>query len=301
VTGGPAAEGRPVPEMLPAAQPLPVPHTQDGRAGLRAVLADPGGALLALDFDGTLAPIVTRPEDARPAPGVREALTALLGRVGCCALVSGRSAEDVARRSSLGDLADLVIAGNYGLEVWRAGALRGPPPAPAIAAARQRLPALLADAPDGVHLEDKTQALVVHTRPAARPVEALEALRGPLAALAAELGLQLVPGRLVLELRPGGVDKGSAVRELVETCGARSVLYAGDDVGDLPAFAAVRDLRGRGIPGLGVLSADPGGAGETPGELAGAADLTLPGPAGVVAFLSALAARLPPRSRPTPG
>ena len=62
---------------------------------IAALLADPGSALLAIDFDGTLAPIVARPEDARPAEGAREVLAALAERLGAVAIVSGRAAEEV--------------------------------------------------------------------------------------------------------------------------------------------------------------------------------------------------------------
>jgi trehalose 6-phosphate phosphatase len=115
----------------------------------------------------------------------------------------------------------------------------------------------------------------------------LERLTGPLAALATELGLVTEPGRLVVELRPGGVDKGSALTGLVREMSASSDLYCGDDRGDLPAFAAVRTLRGEGIPGCAVAS------GSTESEFAAAAsDLIVEGPAGVVGLLEAIAAEL---------
>jgi trehalose 6-phosphate phosphatase len=271
---------------------LPEPATAEGRAGLEALLADPAGALVALDFDGTLAPIVARPELAAPHPGARRALHDLAGLVGCAAVVSGRGAADVVRRGGLAGIPGLVVAGNYGLEVWRAGETTTPPPSAGIAAARRRLPALLADAPAGVHVEDKRHALVVHTRPTADPAGTLAVLRAPLDRLAGELGLEVVPGRLVLELRPPGVDKGLAVRRLAEEAAARSLLVAGDDVGDLTAFAAVRALRRAGLPGLVVVADDPAGAGEAPAEVRRAADLVLAGPAGVVAFLTELVDRL---------
>ena len=80
------------------------------------------------------------------------------------------------------------------------------------------------------------------------------------------------------------MDKGVALAEYVREVGAGSVLYAGDDLGDLPAFAAVEKLRSDGTPGVLVCS----GSTEVP-ELAGRADLSVQGPAGVVAFLTELA------------
>ncbi len=89
----------------------------------------------------------------------------------------------------------------------------------------------------------------MHTRRAADPQAALDALRGPLTALAARTGLVVEPGRLVIELRPPGTDKGTALKDLVTERAAESVMFCGDDLGDLPAFGAVRALRAAGIPG----------------------------------------------------
>uniref|UniRef100_UPI002811BEFA trehalose-phosphatase n=1 Tax=Streptomyces sp. TaxID=1931 RepID=UPI002811BEFA len=108
--------------------------------------------------------------------------------------------------------------------------------------------------------------------------------KGPLGDLAARHGLVLEPGRMVLELRPPGMDKGVALASYLRETGAGSVLYAGDDLGDLPAFAAVEKLRADGVPGVLVCS----GSSEVP-ALADRADLAVPGPAGVVDFLTDLA------------
>jgi trehalose 6-phosphate phosphatase len=268
---------------------LPEPATAAGRAGLAAVLADPARALVAVDYDGTLAPIVPRPEDARPAAGAQEALAALAQRIGTVAVVSGRAASDVVALGALDGIDRLVVLGHYGLERWAAGAVQAPPVDPAVDAARAELPALLGAAPAGVHVEDKRHSVVVHTRPADDPAGALAAIDPPLRALAGRLGLEVVEGRYVLELRPPGVDKGSAVDELAGSAGAAAVVYVGDDLGDLPVFAAIDAGRRAGRPGLAVASADPAAA-DAPAEVVSAADLVLDGPPAVVAFLAALAA-----------
>jgi trehalose 6-phosphate phosphatase len=136
----------------------------------------------------------------------------------------------------------------------------------------------------GVHLEDKGHSLVVHTRPAGDPVAALTMLREPMSRIATEYGLELVPGRMVLELRPPGVDKGLAVRRLAEGWG--SVGYLGDDLGDLPAYDEVERLRATGVPGFTAASVS---GDDAPRELAERADLVLAGPAEVVAFIRDLA------------
>ena len=265
---------------------LPPPSTPEGRAGLDALLANPGHALVAADYDGTLAPIVARPQDAQPQPGALPALTALAGDVGTLAVITGRPAADAVALGGLETVPGLVVLGHYGGQRWQGGQLTAPPPPPAVAEARTALPGVLraAGAPEGTWVEDKAQAVAVHTRGTADPQAALDRLREPLGELAARLGLAAEPGRFVIELRPPGVDKGSALTGLVGERAARSVLYCGDDLGDLPAFAAVRSLRADGVPGCTVASASD----ESP-QVAAAADLVVAGPEGVVRLLTALA------------
>ncbi len=152
-------------------------------------------------------------------------------------------------------------------------------------AVRAELPGFLdgIEAWRGSWVEEKGRAVAVHTRRAADPVTAFESLRVPLAELAARHGLIVEPGRLVLELRPPGIDKGVALTEHVRETGASCVLYAGDDLGDVAAYAAVEKLRTEGVPGLLVCSGS-----EVP-ALADRADLVVEGPSGVVRLLTALA------------
>jgi trehalose 6-phosphate phosphatase len=260
-------------------------RTDAGRAGLAALRADPGRALVALDYDGVLAPIVARPEDAVPARGAVEALTALAARVGVLALVTGRAADLVVDLGGLHAVPGLVVLGQYGAQRWQDGRLSSAPPAPGLAGLRSAVPPLLE--PEGAALEDKGLSLVVHTRRAPDPVGAMQRLAGPLRRLADEAGLELHPGRNVLELRPPGHDKGGALLSLAEPPPS-AVLFAGDDVGDLAAVDAVDALRARGVPGVTVCSDSE----EGPAALRDRADLRVPGPDGVVALLAALAREL---------
>ncbi|MCW2600999.1 MAG: HAD-superfamily hydrolase, subfamily [Frankiales bacterium] len=260
------------------------PVTPAGRLGLAALRRDPRHAVVALDYDGTLAPIVSRPEEAVPQVGTVEVLTALAGRVGRIALVTGRPADVVVALAGLAPVPGLVVLGQYGVQRWQAGSLAEQPPAPGLAEARRALPSLL-DEP-GVQVEDKGLSLVVHTRQADDPVGALARLHPVLSALAARTGLQLTPGRLVLELRPRGYDKGRALRTLVD--GSSAVLFAGDDLGDLAAFDTVDALREEGTEGLLVCSDSE----EAPEALRSRADLVVPGPPGVVQLLNDLAGEL---------
>jgi trehalose 6-phosphate phosphatase len=274
-----------------SAAPIPDPRTAAGAAGLAELIADPARSVVAVDFDGTLAPIVRDPASARPAAGARAVLEELAERVGRCALVTGRPAAEAARLAGLDPAAGVLVVGHYGLQRWSAGRLDSPAPSPEVEAARSRLADVLRAAPPGVTLEDKTHSLAVHTRPAADPAAALEEVRPRLEQLARELGLEAVPGRYVVELRPRGVDKGSALRDLIAERDAHSVVYIGDDLGDLPAFDAVEAHRRSGGTGLTVASVDLA-AEDGPAELAARADLLLGGPDRVVAFLASVAAAI---------
>ena len=262
------------------------PGTADGLAGLEAVRADPGHALIAADFDGTLSPIVDRPGDARAHPGAVPVLTALAKTAGTLAIITGRPPAAAVRLGGLDAVPGLIVLGHYGWQRWQDGQVTTPEVPAGIQAARAVLPGLLrqAGAAIGTWVEDKEYALAVHTRRAADPQAALDRLRGPLTELAGRLDLTAEPGRLVIELRPPGVDKGAALTHLAAERAARSVLFCGDDLGDLPAFAAVRALRAEGTPGCSVASASP----ESP-QVADAADLVVDGPGGVVALLGVIA------------
>ncbi|MEU3536721.1 MULTISPECIES: trehalose-phosphatase [Streptomyces] len=274
--------------------PLPSPATQAGRDGLAALLAHPTAAVIGLDFDGTLAPIVDDPEQARAHPAAVAALTALAPKVAHVAVITGRPAGVAVRYGGFAGvpgLDHLTVLGHYGAERWDAttGTVTAPAPHPGVAAVRAELPGLLdrIGAWQGTWIEEKGRAVAVHTRRAQDPQAAYEALRAPLAELATRHGLIVEPGRMVLELRPPGMDKGVALGEYLRETGAGSVLYAGDDLGDLPAYAAVDKLRSEGTPGLLVCS----GSTEVT-ELAERADLVVDGPEGVVGLLTALAAQL---------
>jgi trehalose 6-phosphate phosphatase len=250
---------------------------------LAALLADPAHALVACDYDGTLAPIVLDPAAAVPAEGAVEALMTLAGLVGQVAIVTGRDALDVLRLGGLDRVPGLVIHGLYGDQRWHDGELEELRPDPGVLSARDDVGELVAAAEPGVRLEDKGRSLAVHTRRAAAPQDEVERLRAPLAEIAARHGLRLDSGRYVLELRPAGSDKGAVLTRLAHAVGATSVLFAGDDVGDLAAFEALRVLGAEGLATWSVAA----GSSEVP-SVAAAADLVVDGPAGVVRLLREL-------------
>ncbi|MFG2820683.1 trehalose-phosphatase [Kitasatospora sp. NPDC048365] len=274
---------------------IPEGMTAAGRDGVAGVVAQPSRTVVALDFDGTLAPIVADPASARAHPGVAAALAALASLVDSVVVVTGRPAAVAVEYGGLADvpgLERLTVLGQYGAERWEAatGEVVAPEVHPGVAGARAELPAVLAraGAPEGTWVEDKGRALGVHTRRTADPDAALDLLRAPLAELAERHALIVEPGRMVLELRPPGVDKGAALTGYLAERGPGPVVYAGDDLGDLPAYAAVERRRAEGLPALLVCSGPV--TGEPPvRELADRADVVVPGPAGVVELLSGLA------------
>jgi len=277
---------------VPQSGSLPTPATEAGRAGLAAVLAEPATALVAVDFDGTLAPIVTDPDAARALPGATEVLGRLGGFGAAVAVITGRPAEQAV---ALGDFTtagtDLVVLGQYGAQRWDAatGTVTSAAPPDGLDEVRAKLDAVLAalEAPAGTAIEDKGLAVAVHTRRTVDPASAIERLRGPLEALATRHGLVVERGRYVLELRGPGRDKGTAMRALITEFGVRSVLFVGDDLGDLAAYDAVEAFRHDGGNGVLVCSAS-----DEVTVLADRADVVVDGPTGVLAFLESLVAAL---------
>jgi trehalose 6-phosphate phosphatase len=268
--------------------PLPEPRTAEGAAALQALLTAPDRAVLGCDFDGTLAPIATRPEDARALPGALEALAAVAGRLRAVAIISGRPALQVVElggfRAASG-LDKLIAFGQYGRERWDAATdeLTAPPTPPSVDAARGPVTELVSGCPRGVTLEDKGAALVVHVREAEDPDAALTAVAPGLMKIALQSGLIIEPARMAYELRPPGYDKGRALRSLVEEHAARTVVFIGDDRGDVPAYDMVDTLRAEGLTGLTVASAS-----KEVDVLEERADLVVDGPAGVLEFLTVL-------------
>ncbi|HYZ57853.1 MAG TPA: trehalose-phosphatase [Streptosporangiaceae bacterium] len=246
---------------------------------LRAALSS---ALVALDFDGTLAPISAHPDDARPIAGARNILQEVRATGATLAIVTGRSVASILRISGFDAVPGIVIYGLHGVERWENGRLRAPAPPPGIGELRRSLPKLLTSiAHDAaIWIEDKELSLVIHTRLTAEPDRHLQALRAPVAEAAAAVGLEARPGKEVLEICIPGTDKGTAIRELIsdETAAA---FYAGDDVGDLPAVQEVNAWSDRsGRPKLAVAISPSGIS-----PLAEITDVTVPDPHSLISLL----------------
>jgi trehalose 6-phosphate phosphatase len=200
------------------------------------------------------------------------------------AIGTGRPALDAVRFGDLADVPGLVVYGHYGLERWSSEGLASPSAVEGVDAARSRLRALAGRYP-GTTVEDKGHSVAVHTRQAPDPAGVLEEIRPDMSVIARESGLQLTPGRFVFELRPPGIDKGYVVRALARDISPLAIVYAGDDLGDLPAVDAVRALESDGIAGF-VICSDA--TDEIVPALRDRADLVVAGPAGVLDFLRGL-------------
>jgi len=252
------------------------------------VAAHAEASALCLDFDGTLAPIVDDPNEARPLPGTVELLGQLAARLAAVALLSGRPAEYLAKHVPAPGLRYL---GLYGLQEIRDGRVWVDPrlraARPVVIAAQQDLRDHAAVRDSGAYLEDKQYAVAIHTRRVADPARWAAAIDEAARQVADRHGLEVVLGKLVWELRPAvHSDKGDAVRRVISESSARSVLVAGDDLGDLSAFAAALELRAQGGDAFRVAV----DSAEAPPALIEQADVIVEGPPGLLEFLQQLLA-----------
>lgn len=204
--------------------------------------ADADRLLVALDFDGVLAPEVDDPDDARALPASLAALLALRELPGTTvALVSGRSLESLDRVGGMPTAVPLV--GSHGLELRLSAEDAHPAVSAAdaerVVALRSRLAPLVARV-DGAWIEDKPAGLAVHSRLVANPDDAAAlgaAVRE--AAAAADRGLTVRDGKNVVELSVRDATKGDGLRVLAERFSPDAVLFAGDDVTDEDALAVL--------------------------------------------------------------
>jgi trehalose 6-phosphate phosphatase len=251
---------------------------------LRPLAAGPSSAALLVDYDGSLAPIVDDPAAAVVLPAARAALARVVPRLGRVAIVSGRPVDFL--RANL-PIDGLEYVGQYGLERLAGGQVLVDPRAePYVEEVARLLAAARTELPDARVEQKGTIAIGLHWR--GRP-ELEASVTGWARRAAADHGLECAAGRMAVELRPPvGMDKGVAVEEL--SAGFTAAAFAGDDLGDLPAFVAldrlVADGRLRHAVRIGVRSP------EEPPEVVARADVHVDGPAGLAALLDELASSI---------
>jgi trehalose 6-phosphate phosphatase len=250
---------------------------------------DPAGAALFCDIDGTLAPIVRRADEAH----VPEEISLLLGRLarryGLVACVSGRSAAEARRLVGVGGI---TYAGSHGAEMLDPGQKESRY-VPAFKSWEGRVRRFAADRDTPamrqlrVRIEDKGPIVAFHWR-GARDEDAARAHLEGLAREAETAGLTTHWGRKVLEIRPPvPIDKGQAVRELVERFRPRAALFGGDDATDLDAFDALDSLVASGDLDAAVrvgVRSDEG-----PPAIVDRADVVVDGVSGFTRVLESLA------------
>ena len=234
--------------------------------------ASPPSSALCLDFDGTLSAIVDDPVAARPLPGVPELLARLAVRFGLVAVISGRPVSFL--QKILASPPGVRLVGLYGMERIGADGSRAVSPE---AAPWERVIGLVvaraqAAAPPGVYVEPKGLTVTLHWRHAP---ESADWVASFVAQQAEAEGLQVHRGRRELELRPPlPVDKGTVVRSLA--AGFDAVAAFGDDIGDLPAFAALTELASTGVAVVRVAAVDD----ESPAAVRDRADVVVEGARG---------------------
>lgn len=240
------------------------------------VAADISGALIATDFDGTLAPISPNPNTVEPIPGARECLTRLSELAAEVAIVSGRNVEYLYQYFPTG----VTLVGLYGLESWKDGQITyhsnagvwRETMADVATAARLR-------GPDGMRVELKGLSITLHYREHPELADAVEEYSKVAAASA---GLRRRPARMSFELHPPiDEDKGTVLSRLASAY-TGPVVYCGDDVGDIPGFDALDQIAatGRTVLRVAVVS------GEMSPELSSRADLLVEGTEGALALLN---------------
>lgn len=202
------------------------------------------GASLLLDFDGTMVELAERPDLVRVGEDLRDLIAALHRRLeGRLAFVSGRDAESL---GALLALPGISIAGSHGLEIVHSDGRMERPERPATLDTAVAAMQAFAEGRPGVLVEDKPLGAALHYRQAPHEEQAAAELA---VRLAKDTGLALQTGKMMVELRHGGGDKGLAVERLTgepEMAGAAPV-FVGDDDTDEPGFAMARRLGGAGV------------------------------------------------------
>jgi trehalose 6-phosphate phosphatase len=203
--------------------------------------------LVAVDFDGTLAPFVVDPLQARAVPGALEALraAAALGGV-TAAVVSGRDLATLASLTGIGPGDGVTLIGSHGAQAGLEPAHDAPfldaDATALLSVVGGELEAIRSRYPT-VRMEHKPSAVVLHTR----GIEPSVAAAATIAAIEVGErypGVHVMPGKDVVELTVLEANKGSAVLELARATSSDATLYLGDDVTDERAFAALNPASG---------------------------------------------------------
>lgn len=241
-------------------------------APLDAFVQTAASAGVLLDVDGTLSPIVERPELARLVTGTADVLARLVERYRVVAVISGRTDDQLER---LVDVRGVRLVGSYGLAH---GSVHADVISAVLAVAAQV---------EGAWMETKGPTIAVHYRATPDAISAGRALEQQMGTIAGSAEMALLSGKHVVELVPAGFPlKEGAVERIIESDALRAALYAGDDIADLLAFEALDRARANGRLEHAVKVAVRGA--ETPEDLVAAADIVVEGVSEMIDLLATL-------------
>ncbi len=255
-------------------------------------------AAVVCDIDGTLAEIAATPGEAKLAPGARDAMNRLIELVEVVAVVSGRSAPDA---SLMIDLPGVLVIGNHGFEWLRNGERIVDPSVqaviPDVATALSDIASQIALEPAlmGTIVENKEISGSIHYRQTAHHDLSRARLFDLASVEADRFGLKVTEGRMVIELRPSvEINKGVALRHIIERERLNGMVFLGDDVTDIDGFRVLTLMRDEyGFAGASIAVSDP----EAKPEVIESADASVSGVPACIELLTTLADSLTNGSR----
>jgi trehalose 6-phosphate phosphatase len=228
-----------------------------------AVVPDLGKCALLLDIDGTILDLAPSPQQVWVPTGLRQTLSrldALTG--GALALVSGRPISDI---DLIFSPLELAAIGGHGAEMRAVAGTEPLKRAPPLPAALKRKLASVSELGPGILAEDKGYSLALHFRLAPEKAEAVRAAVDKICAGVPPGVIEILPGKLVVEIKPAGISKATAVRELMDCApfADRNPIFIGDDATDEPVFGIISQFGGLGFS-VGRVSPNVNGHFERP-------------------------------------
>jgi trehalose 6-phosphate phosphatase len=226
-------------------------------------VADLRDRAILLDIDGSILDIAPSPRQVQVPTDLRRTLVRLAEATdGALALVSGRPIDDI----------DLIFSplrfaaiGVHGAEMRIRGSAEVQSRARPLSATLKRKLATVAELGPGILIEDKTYSLAMHYRLAPEKGSMILAAVSKICAAVAQGTVEILPGQLVVDVKRAGINKGNAVRKLMQypPFAGRHPIFVGDDTTDLPVFGMISEFGGQAYS-VGGINAVVDGHFETP-------------------------------------
>jgi trehalose 6-phosphate phosphatase len=218
---------------------------------------------LLLDIDGTILDIAPSPPQVSVPTGLRRTLSRLADLTGgAVALVSGRTINDI---DLIFSPLRLAAIGVHGAEMRTAGSAEVQARVAPLSKALKRQLATVAELGSGLLYEDKGYSLALHYRLAPEKGPAVLAAISKICGSVAEEAVEILPGKLVVDVKPAGINKGDAVCALMQHApfAGRHPIFIGDDTTDVPVFGVIPKFGGQAYS-VGGIVADVDGHFATP-------------------------------------